>query len=155
VSKEMMGGMDVQVYDAAIATVCDNCGVLRIDIPNVPGLISAVAVMRCATTERKLNGKEIRFVRKAMGKTAKELAALIDVTEETFSRWENDKLVISNPVERILRGRVCRELGSQTKVDWDYDDILYRLKLNPLADAPVLHLAVMRRNELWRERKAA
>ncbi len=155
VKKELVAGMHVEVFDAVTTLVCDKCGVLRTEIPNLPGLMAAVAVMR-SNTERKLSGQEIRFMRKTMEKTAKELAAKLDTTEETVSRWENDKLVISNPFERMLRVHVCRELGDRTSVEWNDDDILYRLKINPVAKQPELMLCLAsRRKELWRERKAA
>jgi len=155
VKKELVGGMHVEVFDAVQELVCDKCGVLRTDVPNLPGLMAAVAVMR-SNSERKLCGQEIRFLRKAMDNTAKELAAHLDTTEETISRWENDKLVISNPFERMLRVRACRELGERTGINWNDNDILYRLKINPVAAHPKLKLClVSRRRELWREQKAA
>ena len=155
IKKEQVGGMHVEIFDAVTNLVCVKCGaVLRTDIPNLPGLLAAVAVFR-STMERKLNGQEIRFLRKTMEKTAKELAAKLDVAEETVSRWENNKLAISNPFERMLRVRVCREIGERTRIDWNDDDILYRLKINPVAKLPVLELCLVSRRELWRERKAA
>ncbi len=156
IKKEQVGGMHVEVFDAVTNLVCAKCGaVLRTDIPNLPGLLAAIAVSR-STIERKLNGQEIKFMRKTMEKTAKELAASLDVTEETVSRWENDKLAISNPFERMLRVRVCRELGERTEIEWNDDDILYRMKINPVAKQPELKLCLAsRRKELWRERKAA
>lgn len=153
--KEHVGDMQVEVFDAVHQLVCNNCGVLRTDIPNLPGLLAAVAVMR-SNMERKLNGQEIRFLRKAMDKTAKELAAKLDTTEETVSRWENDRLVISNPFERMLRVLACRELGERTAVEWDDDFILYRIKINPVAPQPGIWLCLQsRRKEVYRERKAA
>ena len=40
------------------------------------------------------NGKEFRFVRKATDLKATEVGELLDVTAETISRWENEKLAI-------------------------------------------------------------
>jgi DNA-binding XRE family transcriptional regulator len=37
-------------------------------------------------------GAELRLLRKVAGLTAAELAALLDVTPETVSRWENDRV---------------------------------------------------------------
>src|SRR5438445_10959589 len=102
IKKEQVGGMHVEVMDAVKELVCDKCGILRVDIPNLPGLMAAIAVSR-SKHERKLNGSEIRFLRKAVEETAKEFAGHLDVTEETVSRWENDRLAISNSVERMLR----------------------------------------------------
>jgi transcriptional regulator with XRE-family HTH domain len=153
--KETVGGMHVEVFEAVQILSCEKCGVLRTDIPNLPGLMSAVAVMRC-NLEQKLNGREIRFLRKAMDNTAKELASHLDTTEETVSRWENDKQPISNPFERMLRVRVCRELGDRTGIDWNDDHILYQLKIPSVSTKPIkLGLSLARRKELWREKKAA
>jgi len=159
VKKELVGGMHIEIVDTAKNIACDKCGtVLRTDIQNLPGLMAAIAVGR-AKHERKLNGQEIRFLRKAMEETAKKLAGHLDVTEETVSRWENDKLAIGNSVERMLRLRVCKVLGDKAPaIEWNDDEILYRMKINPVSTKPLelkFWLVSHRRQEQWHEKKAA
>jgi DNA-binding transcriptional regulator YiaG len=69
-------------------------GTKGIVVPDVNGLQIAAAVAR-AIVPAKLTGKEIRFLRKAIGMRAADLARFLDVTAETMSRWENDREVIN------------------------------------------------------------
>jgi DNA-binding XRE family transcriptional regulator len=159
VRKELVGGMHVELIDVVHNLVCETCGtVLRTDIPNLPGLIAAVAIGR-SKADRKLSGQEIRFLRKALDETAKELAEHLDVTEETVSRWENDRLAISNSVERMLRLRVCKVLRQKAPaMDWNDDQILYRLKIIPVGAKPLVMtfwLVSHKRQDQYREQKAA
>jgi len=159
VRKEMMGGMHVELIDVIQALICKKCETAsRIDIPDMPGLVAAVAVSR-AKEPLKLNGQEIRFLRKAVGLTAKELASDLDVSEETVSRWENGHLAIGNSVERILRWKVCKALQDKAPaIAWDDDEILTRMEIIPVSTEPLvitLNRAPYRRRDHWRERKAA
>src|SRR6266404_2890688 len=81
-------GIDGVVLDyAVVERKCEHCGeVADVLIPDVPGLIAAIAVAR-VMRNRKLNGREIKFVRKALELPARELAARLGVRPETLSRW--------------------------------------------------------------------
>src|SRR5262245_38204473 len=86
----LYGGIGVELVNGAVKRrECAKCGAHcgAVEIPDPEGLTAAVVVAR-ATDALKLNGREIKFMRKAMEFTAKELADLLDVTEETISRWE-------------------------------------------------------------------
>ncbi len=154
-NKALVGGMHVVVNDAVDTLVCDRCNaVVREDIPDLPGLMAAVAVTR-ATEPLKLNGKEIRFLRKCLGDSAKALAERLDVTEETVSRWENGHLAIGNATERLLRLEVCRRLQEQAPGIAEHDDdyVLYRMKIQPVSKEPLtmeFFRTKVRRREQWR-----
>jgi transcriptional regulator with XRE-family HTH domain len=75
-------------------------------IPNVKSLVAAVAVLR-VTREQKLNGEEIRFLRKSLARRAKDFAENVGISPEQLSRYENNKQPISLIYERILRASVC------------------------------------------------
>jgi len=157
--KELMGGMSIELVDVVHALICEKCGtVLRTDIPDMPGLIAAVSVGR-SKEPLKLNGQEIRFLRKAIGLTARELARDLDVSEETVSRWENGHLAIGNPIERILRWKVCRALEERAPaIKWDDDEILTGMNIVPVSVQPLVMAfsrGPFKRRERWRERKAA
>lgn len=78
-------------------------------IPDETGLEVAMAMARIMD-EHKLNGQEIKFLRRAIGLKAVDLADFLDVTPETLSRWENAKEPISTNPERVLRIRVYNAL---------------------------------------------
>jgi DNA-binding transcriptional regulator YiaG len=99
-------------------------------VPDVQALEAAIAVAR-VTVPDKLNGKEIRFLRKAICKKASELARFLDVTPETFSRWENDREVMSTNAERVFRLRILNSLRNSTPgVRAKVDDVL-EMKISP------------------------
>jgi len=85
------------------------CGHAVEVIPNHEGLIAAVALCRIMQPV-KLNGNEIRLLRKTLGLKAIELAKRLDVSPETLSRWENDAEVIGNSSERSFRIRIAISL---------------------------------------------
>lgn len=81
---------------------CAACGESRVRIPNVLGLHRALAIYLTRRPGR-LNGPEIRFLRKFLGRSQQDAAALVGVRPETFSRWENDREPIGPQADRLLR----------------------------------------------------
>lgn len=79
---------------------------------NLEGLIAAVAIARVAAAQ-ELSGNEIRFLRKALGWSSRELAAKLEVRDETVSRWENEKEPIGATSEKLLRLIVAQFLGDK------------------------------------------
>ena len=67
---------------------CDNCGTTEPVIPNLDGLMHAVA-LAVITHECRLRGDEIRFLRKYLGLSTKEFMQLMHINKSTLSRWEN------------------------------------------------------------------
>jgi DNA-binding transcriptional regulator YiaG len=105
VAEGLLGIAGVTLVDHSVnAEVCQACGgiVGKVQIPDLPGLIAAVAITR-AKHPLKLNGKEMRFLRKALEVSAADLASLLEVTTETISRWENEKQPIGPTSEKLLR----------------------------------------------------
>ena len=92
----------VVLYNSVIREVCESCGEEAIEIPSMKGLIAAVAVSR-VMRDQKLKGRELKFLRSALDKTSSEIAAMIDVTVETVSRWENDRAPIPPSSEKLIR----------------------------------------------------
>jgi hypothetical protein len=92
----LVGLPNVVILNAARQFVCVECGEDNgISVPDIDGLEAAVAVTRVMTPV-KLRGSELRFLRRALGLKAKELAERLEVADETISRWENDK----SPIQR-------------------------------------------------------
>lgn len=83
-------------------------GEVTYEIPDLDGLTAAVAVAR-ALLPLQLSAPEIKFLRKAMGKTAKQLADDMESSPETVSRWERDQQM-GGFAEKLLRELVFAEL---------------------------------------------
>lgn len=118
-------GFPVLLVNAASEATCECCGVSEYTVPNMPGLMAAVALQR-VMLPYKFTGADIRFVRKAIGDNVSSatLAKYLVVTPETFSRWENDKLVISPTTEKLLRIVVGIMLKDKAPaMEFDVEDI--------------------------------
>ena len=51
----------------------------------------------------KLNGKEIRFLRKYLKMTGNEFAGLLGTDKTTISKWENDEQTPGERADRLVR----------------------------------------------------
>lgn len=86
---------------------CNQCGATKGHLLKDPlQLIAMVAVLR-ACNDMKLNGSEVRFLRKSMSYKAKHLAEKLDLAPAHLSRIENDKVPMSLVYEKLLRAAVC------------------------------------------------
>ena len=98
---------EVYLHDAVTEVVCSDCGSTLYPIIPRPQLLIAVVVVLRALDSPKLFAHEVRFLRKALGPKAKDVAAKLGVSPEHLSRWENGKAAISESAERLLRALVC------------------------------------------------
>jgi putative zinc finger/helix-turn-helix YgiT family protein len=87
--------------------VCDHCGESYEAIPSPRRLEMALARM-LAQRPGRLTGAEIRFLRKVPGWSGADFARHFGVTPETVSRWENDKVPMSDTADRLLRVMATR-----------------------------------------------
>ena len=93
----------VILEDAVKVDACKKCGAtLGTYIPDMEGLFHAVVFSR-ALEPRKLVGAEMRFMRKAMGWKAKELAKHLGVSAEHLSRCEGGTKVMAPATEKLFR----------------------------------------------------
>lgn len=104
-----LAGVPLVLINAVSVSKC-GCDESDIDIPNLKGLKAAAAVYRVSNPQR-LNGVEIKFVRKAMGIAAKNLAEMLNVAPETLSRWESGSHAMSPSNEKLLRLMVGTSLA--------------------------------------------
>ena len=72
-----------------------------IAIRDVDALHRAIGEGLCQ--KKKLNGKEIRFLRREMLMSQTTLARLFDVKEQTVHRWETEKTGIPKAAEALVR----------------------------------------------------
>lgn len=82
--------------------VDEKTGDQTVSIPDTIGLINAVVRARVCHP-RKLNGAEIKFLRKSIGVRAKIIAKFLDMTPEHLSRCESGMKPMTNLSERTFR----------------------------------------------------
>lgn len=73
-----------------------------IAIRNIDSLHQAISEFLCGQS-RELRGEEIRFLRREMLLSQRNLAQLFDVQDRTVSRWEAGKTVMSKSADTLLR----------------------------------------------------
>ena len=93
----------IVLINAAEEEVDDQTGaVTGIHIPDMEGLVACAAVAR-ALHPQKLDGRDVRFIRRALGSTAKDFADLLSMDAATLSRWENNKYGVGAWADRQVR----------------------------------------------------
>jgi transcriptional regulator with XRE-family HTH domain len=133
----LVGLANVVVLNAAQQFTCEICSENNgVAVPDIEGLEAAVAVAR-VMSPGKLTGREIRFLRTALGLKAKELAERLEIkADETISRWENDKMVIAPGDEKMLRLLAGRTLAERAKaIEFDETKI-FQMKIRSVSSAP-------------------
>jgi DNA-binding transcriptional regulator YiaG len=103
-------GLRTIVCNAAIARIDANHEA-TIEVPKPRELAAAAAIVRCLIPV-KLQGREIKAMRKIMNMTLADLAKRLDerTAPETVSRWEADAQPIGGYADKVLRLLVCEEL---------------------------------------------
>ncbi len=126
-------GIPLVLVESVDQETCDSCGARAHIIPDMAGLVAAVA-MSLVLAPYKLNGREIRFLRKAAGWSSKELADRLDVAAESITRWEKGQAV-GDSMERVLRMKLGGELHPRAPaIDYDPEDVL-NMKIQPMRPA--------------------
>ncbi|EMO2348194.1 TPA: helix-turn-helix domain-containing protein [Acinetobacter baumannii] len=73
-----------------------------VSIESVHELHNAIGLF-LITQKPDLNGEEIRFLRKELNLSQKNLAGLLGVSETSIRHWEADRGLIGKPTELLLR----------------------------------------------------
>jgi DNA-binding transcriptional regulator YiaG len=119
-------GYPVVLCDSAIKRTYPG-GEEAIEIPDSENLIAAIAIAR-ALCPLQLIPAEIRFLRKAMKMTGKDLADAMQTTGETVSRWVKDQ-PMGGFAEKLLRELVFAELKEKAPGIPIPDHAVARMKL--------------------------
>ena len=128
-------GIPVTVVNSAMEKKCVVCGTSEIVVPDMCGLTMAAAVSR-VMIDVKLTPQEVKFLRKSLEMTAKDLAEQLEVTPETISRWENGKIPLGPSSEKLLRLMVGIRLdGLAPAVDFD-DQGIINMKIMSVRSTP-------------------
>jgi transcriptional regulator with XRE-family HTH domain len=81
---------------------CPHCNNVDPIIPNMDDLIHTLALaVMCSPC--KLDGEEIRFLRKYVGKSAEDFAKLIHVDPTHLSKIENGRLDVGDQTDKLIR----------------------------------------------------
>jgi DNA-binding transcriptional regulator YiaG len=81
---------------------CPHCGNIDPVIPNMDGLMHALA-LTVLSRPSKLNGAEVRFLRKYVNKSAQEFSRFLHVDPTHLSKIENNRLEIGNRTDKLFR----------------------------------------------------
>jgi DNA-binding transcriptional regulator YiaG len=161
-------GLRTIVCGAAIERV-DASGEQTIELPKPRELRASAAVVRCLMPD-KLQGWEIKTMRKIMGLTLAELAKQLDerTAVETVSRWEADAQPMGGYADKVLRLLICEKLSREAPGVEYNGGMLANLKVrdpwksNPDYQVPsiVLHLIQLKEQsgsiiETWNAKQAA
>ena len=92
----------VVLINAAEEEINDQGERVGVSIPDLEELVAVIAISR-ALHPRKLHGLEVRFIRHALGFTAKEFAANLVLDAATLSRWENGKQDVGGWADKQVR----------------------------------------------------
>jgi DNA-binding transcriptional regulator YiaG len=132
----LIGLPHVVVLNAAQKVVCADCGASDdVKIPDSEDLEVALAVYR-VTIPVKLVGGEIRFLRQALGMRGSELGEVLQVRQETVSKWENDKEPMKPQTEKLLRILVGRLLADKAPgIDFD-EDAIWKMQIPAATTLP-------------------
>ncbi len=98
-------GLD-NVYLIGIRYFQEPNGRIVAEIPAVKQLMQLIAY-DLVTSPLDLTGKQVKFLRKRLGKKATEFCQYIGVEPETLSRMENEKQPISVQVQKLVRLAYC------------------------------------------------
>jgi DNA-binding transcriptional regulator YiaG len=90
------------VYLVGITFYTCKCGRTTADIPAITDLMEFVA-RDLLVKKASLAGEEIRFLRKRLGKKQVDFAHEIGIEPETLNRYENGKLALSEPSDKLIR----------------------------------------------------
>lgn len=81
---------------------CKRCHAREIVFPRLSQLLETLAAS-IINQKQRLNGEEVRFLRKVLGWSSSDLAAKLGVALSTVSRWEHGKEPIGIVPDRLLR----------------------------------------------------
>lgn len=99
--KYVESGLDNIVLTGIPMHKC-SCGEEMPVVRNIEGLHRVIA-SALVKKNSPLSGKELRFIRKEMRCSAKELASILGVNPVTVSRWENETEKVGVANDKLIR----------------------------------------------------
>jgi DNA-binding transcriptional regulator YiaG len=93
---------------------CKECGSRDPIISDVNGLMHVIAFAVIAHPA-KLNGDEVKFLRKYLGMSGEDFSKLVEIDRTTLSKWENNQQEIGKHSDRLLRFLVMNKSADLRK----------------------------------------
>lgn len=93
---------------------CRDCGTPQLSLDELQNY--QLRAVKTALCQGKTEGDVLRYARKALGLTQKELGIVIDYKHETMSRWENGGEMPQAAASAIV-GVLCRALDGELPED--------------------------------------
>jgi transcriptional regulator with XRE-family HTH domain len=146
-------GLD-NVYLIGIKFFVDPDGSVVAEIPAIKQLMRLIA-HDVVTSRRNLTGKEIRFLRKRLGKKATEYCRYLGLDPSTLSRIENEKQVVSIQSQMLARLSYCAFSEDPALLECAksiLQSLLEEMTKNQKKQRIVLEMDI---NQEWRELTAA
>lgn len=120
-------GLQVELKNIEVVQ-CPACGNVDPVIPDMEGLLGLLAAA-VVCKPHKLNGSEVRFLRKFLGMNAREFARFLHVDHTHLSKVENEKTDIGTQLDKYLRllavnlsPALCKEVNRLLKLLPEIDD---------------------------------
>jgi DNA-binding transcriptional regulator YiaG len=82
---------------------CEDCGNTDPIIPRISDLMRTLATALVAKP-CKLDGREVRFLRKYLRMNGEEFSSLLKINKSTLSKWENNEQEIGPQSDLLIRG---------------------------------------------------
>jgi YgiT-type zinc finger domain-containing protein len=116
--------------------VCNRCGTETPRLPRLNDLMRTLAVAVISKPYR-LEGQDVRFLRKFLGQSNEQFAAILDVDKSHLSRVENGAMPVSATADRLIR---LVALGLAEGIDQKPGDLI--AKFNRIKPARKLKVSV-------------
>lgn len=100
---------------SGMAPQCNECKEPQLTLDDLEGY--QLRAVKTAMCDGHVEGEVIRYARKALGLTQKELAAILGYAHETVSRWENNKEELPRSASQALIGILMRAIDGEDPQD--------------------------------------
>lgn len=130
----LFNGVEEEIDDATGERV-------GVSVPYLEDLVATVAIAR-VLHPLQLDGAEVKFIRRVIGKSAKEFAANLEIAPETYSRWENGKQTVGAWADKQVRLAAIVMLRKKVaRVNVDAAAVV-NMRIQPRASGDVPHMEV-------------
>jgi putative zinc finger/helix-turn-helix YgiT family protein len=111
VEHEYLKGSGLEVIVGGVVRWdCSQCGEFYVELKDT-GVIDKALVRHIIGQPRRLGGRELKFLRRMMGWSAKDLSTYFQVPATTVSKWENDERSPGKPIDLFLRMLAAQHFG--------------------------------------------
>jgi DNA-binding transcriptional regulator YiaG len=114
-TKDIGAPFRVILRNSVLQETDETSGEIRHIIPSLGTLVAVLAVLR-ALHPLRFSGEDVRFVRRSVCKKGVQFAEMLLMTPENLSRYENNKVQMSESAERLLRLTVITAHFEVTKM---------------------------------------